>query len=57
MKVTATYLQFQSVEELAIHKMPSVVYRSRAENFRGLLSDGSWRKPCKKRSSPSNANI
>ena len=57
MKVTAIYLKFQSVEELAIHKMPSVVYRSRAENFRGLLSDGSWRKLCKKRSSPSNANI
>ena len=57
MKVTAIYLQFESVEELAIHKMPSVVYRSRAENFRGLLSDGSWRKPCRKRSSPSNANI
>ena len=57
MKVTAIYLQFESVEELAIHKMPSVVYRSRAENFRGLLSDGSWRKSCKKRSSPSNANI
>ena len=49
MKVTAIYLQFQSAEELAIHKMPSVVYRSRAEDFRGLLSDGSWRKPCKKK--------
>ena len=34
--------------------MPSVVYRSEAENFKGLLPDESGRKPCKQRSSRSN---
>ena len=29
--------------------MPSVVYHSGAENFRGLLSGVSERKPCKKK--------
>ena len=37
-KVTATYLQFQEVEKLAVHEMPSVVHRSEAENLRGFLS-------------------
>ena len=55
--VTATYLEFQSVEKLSVHKIPSVVYRSEAENFRGLLPDVSGRKPCKQTSSSSNANI
>ena len=57
MKVTATYFLFQSVEKLAIHKMPSVVYRLEAETFRGLLLDVSGRKRCKQRSSRSSANI
>ena len=56
-KVTTMYLSFQSVEKLAVHKMPSVVYRSEAETFRGLLSDVSGRKLCKQRSWRSNANI
>ena len=50
-KVTTMYLSFQSVEKLAVHKMPSVAYRSEAENFSGFLSDVSGRKPCKQRSS------
>ena len=37
--------------------MPSVVYRSEAETFRGLLLDVSGRKLCKQRSWRSNANI
>ena len=43
--------------KLSVHKIPSVVYRSEAENFRGLLPDVSGRKPCKQTSSSSNANI
>ena len=39
------------------NEMRSVVYRFEAENSRGLLSDVSGRKPCKQRSSCSNANI
>ena len=39
------------------NEMRSVVYRSEAENLRSLLSDVSWRKPCKQRSSRSNVNI
>ena len=33
------HLSFQSVEKLSVHKIPSVVYRSEAANFRGLLPD------------------
>ena len=54
MKVTATYLSFQSVEKLTLLKILSVVFRFVAENFRGLLSYVSGGKPCKQRSSRSN---
>ena len=47
----------ESVEKLAVHKMPFVVYRSEAENFRDLLSDVSGRKPLKQTPSCSNEDI
>ena len=54
MKVTGTYFSFQSVEKLTLLKIPPVVFRFEAENFRGLLSYVSGGKPCKQRSTRSN---